>query len=447
MKPRTGNEKEYIYTFLVAISLILLTGCTQGTQTALPASPDLKIQVLYPIETTEVEMGQSVKSIVKVLDSQGNVVENAQVSVSFSDANDHPIGSTPAIFGKGDVYRTDAWVVHHKTQAGDWTLTVEAKADGHEGTNTVSFHVKDSISETLLGKYGFWVEAPALNGIVPYLAKEQGDAQNGVIIWGGVKTAIHIFPESWLEVEWREGNFNLATAKDAGKFMSGTLGNPGVYWSRSMEAFQKTKFKNWDAWKVKVRGQFRRYDGQWIIFYVPEVNKTYALGTTVVLPPTGIEAFTVLTEGFEVHPEIHANGIAPQPLPDLLPPVELAAPELGTLIHGANQPIILKWEPAKKLTEDEYYLVNVDYNYGEANPAMSYTTRATQFALPEDLYRIPNCSVFNWQVTLMQQTGIDKDGQPKGKPISYHSLYWYILWRYPPGENAPFDPRCPNEQF
>ncbi len=440
-------KKNILVACLVSISLMLSTGCTQGTQTALPPIMDLKVQVLYPIETTEVEMGQSIKSIVKVVDSQGEVVKNALISVSFTDPDNRPIGNTPAVFGKGDVYRTNSWVVPHKKQAGDWTMTVEANADDHKGTSTNTFHVKDSISEKLLGKYGFWVEPPTLNGIVPDLAKEQGDAQNGVIIWGGVKPAIHIFPESWLEVQWREGNFNLATANDVYEFMSGRLGNPGVNLIRSIESYKRTKFKNWDAWRVKVRGQFLRYDEQWIIFYVPEVNKTYALGTTAVLAPKGIDVFTVLTKGFEVHPEIHANGSAPQPLPHMLPPVELAGPESGTLIYGMNQPVILKWKPAKKLADDEYYLLSVDYNYVEANPAVSFATRETQFILPESLYHIPNCGIFNWQVTLMQQTGIGKDGQPEGNPISFHSLYWYIQWRYPLGENAPFKPLCPNEQF
>ena len=54
---------------------------------------------------------------------------------------------------------------------------------------------------------------------------------------------------------------------------------------------------------------------------------------------------------------------------------------------------------------------------------------------------------FNWQVQLMRQTGVDKDGQPSGEPIGYKSLYWYVQWLYPPGEKASFQPRCPNPQF
>ena len=434
--------------YLISILLVLLTGCAAQTPSPTPVLlPDLTVQVLYPIETTEVEMGQSFKSIIKVLDAHGEAVKDTEVVVSLDDAEDHVVANIPATFGAGDVYRTDTWTIPHKMQAGSWTLTVRAKSGAHEGIAAVDFHVIDSISEKLLYQYGFWIDTPSLRGIVPFLTKEQGDALNGAIAWGGVIPSQHIFPESWIEVQWRAGEFDLSTASRVREFMLNTLGNPGVYFMRDIETLEKTNFKNWDAWKLKVRGQLTRYDEQWVVFYVPEVDKTYAIGTTVVLPPTGTDAHETLRKGFEVHPEIHANATAPKPLPDALPPVELISPRLGELFYGTSQPIILEWKPLKELAEDEYYLVSVDYNYVEANPGMSYTTRETQFVLPKSLYQVPNCGIFNWQVTLMQQNGIGKDGEMEGSPLSFHSLYWYVQWRYPFGEEAPFDPLCPNEQF
>ncbi len=434
--------------YSISILLALLTACAAQTPSPMPVPiQDLTIQVLYPIETTEVEMGQSFKSIIKVLDAGGEVVKDAEVVVSLDNAEDHAVANIPAMFGSGDVYRTDTRSIPHKMQAGSWTLTVRAKSGAHEGVAAVDFHVNDSVSEKLLHQYGFWIDSPSLRGIVPSLSKEQGDALNGAIAWGGVIPSQHIFPESWIEVQWRAGKFDLSTASRLREFMLNTLGNPGVYFTRDIETLEQTKFKNWDAWKLKVRGQLTRYDEQWVIFYAPEVDKTYAIGTTVVLPPTGIDAHETLRKGFEVHPEIHANGTAPKPLPRAFPPVELLSPRLGELFYGTSQPIVLEWKPLKELTEDEYYLVSVDYNYQEANLSRSYTTRETRFVLPEKLYQTPNCGIFNWQVTLMRRTGTEEDGQPKGEPLSFHSLYWYVQWRYPFGEEAPFDPLCPNPQF
>ena len=186
---------------------------------------------------------------------------------------------------------------------------------------------------------------------------------------------------------------------------------------------------------------------EWMVFYAPEVDRTYALATTVVLPLAGIDPHAVLRDGFDVMPEIHAAGAAREPLlTQQWPGPELLSPPLGAIFQGIDQPIVLQWKPLKDLAPDEYYEIDVDYNYREGNPLIKFTTRETRFTLPTTLYQEPNCGVFNWQVTLKRQTGVDKEGQPQGEPISYNSLYWYVRWIYPLGQ-APFTLLCPNEQF
>jgi hypothetical protein len=70
--------------YLILVFLTLLTACTPQTQTALPIAEDLTVDMLYPAQGTEVEMGKSLKSIIRVTDEQGEIVENAQVTLSFS---------------------------------------------------------------------------------------------------------------------------------------------------------------------------------------------------------------------------------------------------------------------------------------------------------------------------------------------------------------------------
>lgn len=392
-------------------------------------------------------MGRSIKSIIQVSDAQGNLVEDALVTLSLKDPDGQQVVQLPAMFGEGDVYRTESWQVPHMTTSGAWTLIVKAQADSHQGSLAQTLPIRDSINEVLLRRYGFWIDSPTLRGIVPSLFKERGDARNGTVILGGQIPAQHIFPENWVEVEWREGDFNLDTEESVRKFILETLGVPGFYQMRALESFERTTFKSWDAWLVHSRSKLSRYDEQWMIFYSPEVDKTYAIGTLVVAMPVGIEHHSFLRESFEVHPEIEANGTAPAPLEDLLPPVELLSPEIGTTFFGADEPIVLAWEPAKELAEDEYYQVQIDFDYTETTNHRRYTTRDTTLTLPGSLYSTPNCSVFNWQVTLMKQTGSGPDGQPTGVALTFPSLYWYVLWYYPPGVQAPFDPRCPNEQY
>ena len=307
--------------------------------------------------------------------------------------------------------------------------------------------MRPSTSEVLLNKYGFWIDAPRLRGIVPQLVTEKGNAQRGLIRWGGQIPAIHILPENWVEIHWLAGDYQLDSPAVVRHFMLTELGDLGFTPVRELGPFEPRRFKQWAAWQVQGRGRRSLDQVQWMIFYAPEVDKTFAIGTTVVLPPIGIDAHAVLRDSFEVDPAIQAEGVAPEPLPKLLPAPELISPALGERFLGTAQSIVLRWQAVQELAKDEYYAVLVQYDYGESTYDVTLTTRQTQITLPESLYQTPNCGVFNWQVRLMRQTGMDEAGQPSGVPIGYKSLYWYVQWLYPPGESSPFPSRCPNPQY
>ncbi len=450
--------------FFLAICLIGLAGCSNpisstATMTSTPgitptlASTEtpppiasLTVKVLYPTTETEAEMGQSVKSIVEVTDTAGQVIRDAEVTITVYETDGAVAGVLPAVFGSGDVYRAGPLVIPHRAAPGRWTLAVEAKTDHAQGQDVSRLQVKNSTSEILLNKYGFWLDAPALRGIVPQLVAERGDAYNGLIRWGGSLPAQHVLPENWVEVQWRKGDFQLTTPAAVRAFVLDDLGDLGFTPVRDIGPFQPIQFKQWAGWQMEARGQFQHDQMEWVIFYAPETDETYAIATTVVLPPTGINPHAVLRTSFAVFPEVHAAGVAPEPLPKLLPGPELLSPPLGARFQGLKQPIVLEWTPIKELATDEYYEVSVDYNYDESNLGVKFATRQTQLTLPETLYQTPNCLVFNWQVTMKRQTGVDEKGRPIAEALSYNSLYWYVQWLHPSGE-TPFILKCPNPQF
>jgi len=428
----------------------LLTACTAPAQTLTPApvQPEvLTISLLYPTESSEIKMGQTIKAILRVTNEKEHPVKDASVTVTFSDPGGQVIGKIPAVFGDGDVYRSDSWMVPHHMQEGLWSIKMNVDAKAGSGQSSSTFPVKFSTSEILYHKYGFWLDAPTLRGIQPTIGAERGNAENGLIRWGGVLPSQHVLPENWVEVQWRKGDFKIDGPEAARTFLLDDIGDLGFTPVREIGAFERTKFKRWDAWQAPARGQYYYQEMVWTVFYAPEVDKTYAISTTVIYPPSNIDANAVLLENFDIDPNLQVDGVAPAPLIPLLPQPTLLSPELGARFSGLKQAIILKWEPLKELAEDEYYQVAVDYNYKETNFLIKYATREIQFTLPEALYRLPNCSVFNWRITLMQQTGVDKDGNPKGRALSYDSLYRYVQWFYPLDDKAPFDPLCPNAQF
>ena len=434
-----------VRALVVLILVPSAVGCTAPPATVASNVP-LVVSFLYPAETSSLQMGQTLKTIVDVQDGHGEVVKDAVVSLSLRDPSGAIRGDVESAFGDGNVYRSAGWIIPHKTQDGTWTATARATTLTGEGTASTAFEVRYSTSETLLHKYGFWTDDPTFKGIHTDLVEERGDAQNGAIIRGGVLPNQHIFTESWLEVQWRQGSFDLTSPGKVRAFMLNTLGDLGFTPVREIGLFRQVRFKQWDAWQATVRGQYSRYDGQLLVFYAPEADKTYAIGTTVVQAPEGIDPHEKLRGTFEVHPEMHANGVAPEPLAHLEPAPELISPELGARFAGSGANVVLAWKPAKELAPNEYYRVHIDFNYSETNTLVNYSTRDTHFTIPVSLFQRPNCGVFNWQITLMHQTGTDADGNPTGTPLSYNSLYWYVEWFYPPDEPAPFPPRCPNPQ-
>jgi len=435
---------------LLAILLLASLACASlgpGTDTPSPIPPDsLSVSLLFPKPDTVVEMGQAVKFIVEVEGPGGKPIREARLDLSLRDPSGTLVAAIPAEAGDGEVYRSPAWEVPPRSQAGMWTVEAAAVASNGRGTSVHAFEVRASASEELLAKYGFWIDPPSFRGITPGLAAEKGDARDGMIRWGGVLPAQHVLPEEWLEIHWRQGNFGLEGALAARRFMLEEIGEFGFTQIRELGPFEEFRYKDWPAWKAQARGVVSLVQLEWVVFFAPETQQAFALGTTVVLPPDGVDAHALLRDSFELHPEIHASGAAGESLPRLLPAPSLFSPAVGAEFRGSDQAVALRWSSVKILAADEYYEIDVDYNYEEANPLLHLTSRTTEIQLPPDLYQSPNCHVFNWQVTLMKQTGTTSDGKPTGVPLSYRSFYWYFRWSYPEGEVEPFLPLCPNAQ-
>jgi hypothetical protein len=242
-------------------------------------------------------------------------------------------------------------------------------------------------------------------------------------------------------VQWRQGDFGLTDAEAARRFLLEQIGDLGQSRVRSLDEPQPVTFKAWPGWLVPARGQLRYEQVEWLVFHAPEVDRTFALGTSVVMPGATFPAAETLRRSFDVDAAWAPEGVAPEALPDLAPGPVLTAPDLGEEFAGAAAEIVLRWEPVRELAEDESYEVVIDYAYAEGTPFLRTSTRETWLQLPPQLYHEPNCGVFNWTVRLVRA------GQgPSGTPLSHPSLYAYLVWKRPPSDPSPFPPLCPNEQ-
>jgi hypothetical protein len=402
---------------------------------------EILVELLFPVEDVELEMGQSTRFTFQVDTVNREPVDAAQVMLSVLDPDSNAFADLVAQSAGNGIYRTDSWTLPRRVSSGLWRVEVSAESGEGQGTLVGYFSVKEGISEIVLHKYGYWIDQPSLGGIAPHIILERGDAQNGVMLWSGSNLGMHIVPQVRMEIHWRWGDHGLDDAQAVHSFMR-LEGLNALNDMRRIDAVESQSFKDWHAWRVECTTHSWE-EMEWLIFYAPEVNKTYAIATILTLPPSIPDPHGVLRESFAVYPEINASGVAPSPFEPLLPGPELIGPPLASRFRGLDEPIILQWEEVRELADDEYYEVLFTYYYKEANPTAMFTARDTELVVPESLYRSPNCSVFNWQVTLKRQTAIQSNGQPRGEPLSYPGLYWYFWWFYPPGEDPAFSPGCP----
>ncbi len=190
-------ERSVARLFRALVLMAFLAGCGAPPPGVLET---LAVRVDYPLADTAIQMGRPVKAIVEVHDEAGAVVNDAQVTLSVTDASGAQVASVPAPVGKDGVYRSEGVPIPHRSAAGSWNLTAIASWPGAEGSASTAFQVKNSISEDLLQKYGFWVDEPSLGYMETSVGRERGDADNGDLQWGGFYVQMHVLKESHLEV-------------------------------------------------------------------------------------------------------------------------------------------------------------------------------------------------------------------------------------------------------
>lgn len=112
------------------------------------------------------------------------------------------------------------------------------------------------------------------------------------------------------------------------------------------------------------------------------------------------------------------------PGPPFLTPY-LLLPSDGTLIEGDNSTVLLSWTASAILDENIFYVVRVT---DEAGQTTTYFTQATSYRLPAEA-RPPTLTTYTWQVVIMEQLGLDENGNFYGKPLSNPSPTRRFSWR------------------
>jgi hypothetical protein len=118
------------------------------------------------------------------------------------------------------------------------------------------------------------------------------------------------------------------------------------------------------------------------------------------------------------------------PTPPFVTP-NLVAPDNGLEFRGGDTQITLRWEPTGLLAEDEWYAVSLRFMAGGIAQYSGTWTKETSWVVPNELYMKAGESerTFEWDVTVMKQTGTKPDGGREGVVVSAtsekHTFVWY----------------------
>jgi len=107
------------------------------------------------------------------------------------------------------------------------------------------------------------------------------------------------------------------------------------------------------------------------------------------------------------------------------PAVALAEPASGTEFAGADREIVLSWQPAGTLGEDEGYALTLRYQAGGETQTMVEWVRETSWQVPAEVYGKRDAAepALQWSVRVTRRTAA-ADEVPLSSPSEARTFIW-----------------------
>jgi len=120
----------------------------------------------------------------------------------------------------------------------------------------------------------------------------------------------------------------------------------------------------------------------------------------------------------------------PSPTPTQHLALRLVAPQDQERFEGLDAQVILSWEPAGTLAEDEWYGVSLRFTADGVVQYGGTWTKDTSWVVVSDFYTKADQAerAFQWDVTVMKQTGSQPDGSREGIALGPASETRTFLW-------------------
>jgi len=263
----------YRRLLLIACCLILLLPACQPPG-------DGKLTVAFPLDTTELAGGQSLRVTVFLVDNDDQPVEGATVQAELRAPNGDVFATLPCADKGQGRYLADYVCLPARGTGGTWRVSARATWDDDKQAQAErTFKGLPSLSEKYQDLYGFWIEIPELecrNKIHEFRDHRYEDGSGFVILEYHCAGTSHILAE--LDVHWQHADWpaDKATAIAHAQRLS-----PPMYHDPDQPniklAAEQTTFQGRPAWRVTGWWRFTWEsagalgDGpiEWIIFRCP----------------------------------------------------------------------------------------------------------------------------------------------------------------------------------
>jgi len=144
------------YLLLTTCCLLLLLPACQG-----PGDDEGQLTVVFPLETTELTGGQSLRVTVSLVDNDGQPVEGATVQAELRAPNGTVFATRPCAAKGQGLYLADYVTLPLRGAGGSWRVVARATWGADKTAQAErTFKGVPSISEVYQEKYGFWLEQP-----------------------------------------------------------------------------------------------------------------------------------------------------------------------------------------------------------------------------------------------------------------------------------------------
>jgi len=241
--------------------------------------------MVFPLETTELVGGQSLRLIASLVDHNDQPVGGATVQAELQTPNGDVLATLPcADKGRGR-YLSDYVRLPLRGTEGIWRVVVRATW-GRDGQAQVeqTFKGLSSFSEELQSLYGFWIE---LSDLFPYNVPHADDPRNKYWPYkdgGYVILANNFFRGGtynlfvMLDVHWRHADMPADEAA-AIAYVQSLAGPHGktIDIPRTNLIAEQLAFRGWPAWRVTGHWESTPSNGnpppgglvEWMVFSCP----------------------------------------------------------------------------------------------------------------------------------------------------------------------------------